>query len=251
MNDSFESWVEETVTLDAGYADERLILRLYLPRNAEPPYQVMVYFPDGNPFASRVSSAGFLQEGQEVSFVPRSGRALVIPVFDRSFERFDGFVYPADDVSAQLYEHMIQWREELGRTIDYLESREDVDIEKLGYYSVSFGASMGLPLLAFEERLKVAVLRGAGLPGGRLLPEGDPFNFVPRITLPVLMLNGRFDFVFPYETSQTALFTRLGTPAEHKRRLTYDVGHARLPRAEVIRESSAWLDTYLGPVATR
>ena len=40
----------------------------------------------------------------------------------------------------------------------------------------------------------------------------------------------------------------LGTPNEHKRFKVYDMGHGPLPRAAFIRESSDWLDRYLGPV---
>jgi hypothetical protein len=40
----------------------------------------------------------------------------------------------------------------------------------------------------------------------------------------------------------------LGTPAEHKRLILYESDH--VPRAsDTIRETLAWLDRYLGPVA--
>lgn len=44
-------------------------------------------------------------------------------------------------------------------------------------------------------------------------------HFLPRIRIPVLMVNGRRDAVFPYATSQEPLFELLGTPREHKHRL--------------------------------
>ena len=39
----------------------------------------------------------------------------------------------------------------------------------------------------------------------------------------------------------------LGTPPEHKKQLVYPGGHS-VPRTEMIKESLAWLDEYLGPV---
>ena len=45
------------------------------------------------------------------------------------------------------------------------------------------------------------------------LPEADPLNFAPRVRVPVLMLNGRYDFLNPTATSQEPLFNLLGTPA--------------------------------------
>jgi hypothetical protein len=44
------------------------------------------------------------------------------------------------------------------------------------------------------------------------------------------------------------MFELLGTPAEHKKRMVFPGGHS-VPRTEMIRESLAWLDRYLGPVA--
>jgi hypothetical protein len=63
------------------------------------------------------------------------------------------------------------------------------------------------------------------------------------------MINGRYDFFFPLETSQRPLYELLGTPAEHKRWVVYDGGHS-VPRTQLIEESLAWLDRYLGPVET-
>jgi hypothetical protein len=40
----------------------------------------------------------------------------------------------------------------------------------------------------------------------------DPFNFAPRVELPVLMLNGEYDQVYPLETAARPLFDALGTP---------------------------------------
>jgi len=63
------------------------------------------------------------------------------------------------------------------------------------------------------------------------------------------MLNGRFDFLFPVDSSQEPMFRLLGTPKEHKRRVVYDTEHD-IPRIEMIKESINWLDRYLGPVKT-
>ena len=87
----------------------------------------------------------------------------------------------------------------------------------------------------------------AGLTFQRALPEADQLNYVSRVTQPTLMLNGEHDFYFPVETSQKPMFDLLGTPAEHKKQITFPLGHS-VPRAEHIKETLAWLDRYLGPV---
>ena len=65
---------------------------------------------------------------------------------------------------------------------------------------------------------------------------------------PALLLNGRYDFFFPVETSQLPLFRLLGTPEKDKKYVVYESGHGGMPVKAFVRESLAWLDTYLGPV---
>jgi pimeloyl-ACP methyl ester carboxylesterase len=74
-------------------------------------------------------------------------------------------------------------------------------------------------------------------------PEVDPINFLSRVTVPTLMLNGRYDFFFPIETSQIPMFRLLGTPAQQKRHVVEEGSHF-VPRNRLIQETLAWLDRY-------
>ena len=65
--------------------------------------------------------------------------------------------------------------------------------------------------------------------------------------IPVLMLNGKYDFVFPVDTSQAPMFRFLGTPEKDKRHLLFESGHS-VPRRELMTETLQWFDKYLGPV---
>jgi hypothetical protein len=61
------------------------------------------------------------------------------------------------------------------------------------------------------------------------------------------MVSGRYDNVFPLETSQNPMFRLLGTSDKDKRHAILDGGH--LPdRDEMIKEILDWLDRYQGPV---
>jgi len=106
---------------------------------------------------------------------------------------------------------------------------------------------MGAIMPAIEERIKVAILYVAGLDHTKAFPEADQINFLPRVTVPVLMLNGQYDFYFPVESSQKPMFDLLGTPPEHKRHFIYPSSHFA-PRTELIKETLSWLDKYFGPV---
>ncbi len=102
-------------------------------------------------------------------------------------------------------------------------------------------------MMAAEPRLKAGVVLVAGLHFQRALPEASEVNYVPRVTIPVLMLNGKYDFFFPYETSQLPYYELLGTPQEHKKLVLHETGHA-FPNTDMVRETLTWLDEYLGPV---
>jgi dienelactone hydrolase len=157
---------------------------------------------------------------------------------------------PRDDQMNAYRDMTVQWSKDLGRTIDYLETRPDIDAGRVGYYGMSAGAHVALPIVAVEPRLKAVVLLSGGLPAGRRPPEADPINFAPHITAPTLMLNGRDDFIFPLETVAKPLFALLGAPAGRKRLAIHEGGHVP-PLNELIRDVLGWFDQYLGPVTMR
>jgi dienelactone hydrolase len=145
-----------------------------------------------------------------------------------SYERFDGFLSLTGDRYLQTFrQRMREWRQEMGQVLDYLATRGDVQTDRVAYTGLSFGASVFLPVLAMEPRFKAAVLLMAGLSYRDMLPEVDAVNFVPRITIPVLMLEGRYDHLFPVELSQQPLLALLGSPADQKRQVLFDAGHGR------------------------
>ena len=106
------------------------------------------------------------------------------------------------DETARYRDHVIYWAKDLGRTIDYLETRTDLKLDKLVYYGLSTGAYLGNILPAMETRIKVSVLLSGGFESAKKLPEVDEINFAPRVKVPTLMVNGRYDHFFPLETSQ-------------------------------------------------
>jgi len=243
VDETGEKWRVEKVSFDAAYGAERVIAYLFLPRQGQPPFQTIVSFNGANAIHDRSFAAAELWWD---GFLVESGRALMFPIYKGTYERGDTLSsdYPAE--TSFYREHAIQWANDLGRSIDYLETRPDIDRDRLAFYGVSWGASQP-QLLAVESRFKAAVLYSGGFYFTNTLPEVDPINFAPRVKLPVLMLNGRSDFFYPVETAQEPLFRLLGTRAEDKRHVVFESGHV-LPRNEVIRETLDWLDRYLGPV---
>jgi eukaryotic-like serine/threonine-protein kinase len=93
----------------------------------------------------------------------------------------------------------------------------------------------------------VALVRYGYLIMGYHLTSNGPFNFTPRVKMPVLMVNGRYDFFFPKETTQDPMFRALGTPEKDKRHVVFESGHVPPPDM-LIKEVLDWLDRYLGSV---
>jgi pimeloyl-ACP methyl ester carboxylesterase len=138
------------------------------------------------------------------------------------------------------------WAKDLGRTIDYLETRRDMRADRIVYLGVSWGGSLGSVMPAVEKRIRLVVLNVGGFWMDPALPEADEINYAPRVTQPVLMLNGEHDHYFPLETAQKPLFRLLGTPTADKKMIVYPSGHL-VPRVEFMKEMLAWLDKYAGP----
>jgi len=237
-------WKVEKVTLDAGYNNEQLIVYLFLPRNAQPPYQPVIYFPGSG--AISLNKLNILNLGQP-EFIVKSGRVLIYPILKGTYDRKAELSNTGPKETVFYKDHVIMWRKDIGRTIDYLETRNDILSDKVGYFGYSWGGFMGAIIPAVEKRIKAIVLHVGGLAPERTLPEVDQINFLPRVYQPILMMNGKYDMYFPVETSQKPFFDLLGTPAKDKNLLIYDTGHL-VPKMELIKETLNWYDKYLGVV---
>jgi len=249
-NDSSEDWIQEKISFDAAYGNERIIAYLFLPKNTPPPFQTVIYFP-GSGSAYQKSSKN-LESYREFEwffpFILKDGRAALYPVYKGTFERYDENlvrIHTGND-SHQFTEYTVQLGKDLKKCIDYLETRPDIDSNKIAYFGMSWGGIMGPVILAVEDRIKAGVLAVGGT-WGRGRPEANAINYIPRVKTPTLMLNGRYDMTFIYETQVKPMFDLLGTPDEHKNLILYDTDHF-IPKTEMIKEILSWLDKYLGPV---
>ena len=128
---------------------------------------------------------------------------MLYPVFKGTYHR------PAPQ-TPQLGPQQFQ---DLGRSVDYLETRTDIDHERIAYAGLSWGAGMGFYLSSSRStRFKTLILISGGLSSSELPPEAQQVSYASRITIPVLMFNGRYDQVVPLETNVEPVFEILGTP---------------------------------------
>jgi serine/threonine protein kinase len=236
-------WRKEKVSFTAAYGGERVIAYLYLPKNAKPPFQTVVYCPSLMAVYLRGDQ---YMEFVNIGFLMRSGRALMYPIYKGTYTRGTGAAWNGPSAERDA---MVLWGKDLGRSIDYLETRPDIDTQRLAYYGVSLGAMWGPIFTQVDERFKVSVLAAGGLTPDIPLPEVDAVHYLPRNHVPTLLIAGHDDYVVPVETHQKPLIRLLATAPEDKRHVILDSGHAVGPWSEVIKEAVTWLDRYLGPVA--
>jgi dienelactone hydrolase len=234
------AWRKESVSYDAPYGGERIRAYFYIPTNARPPYQTVLYFPGGDAALVRSSRELHLLMAD---FVIRSGRALLYPVYKGTYERQVPPTGPnaARDVAIARVKDML-------RSVDYLLSRPDVDSHRLAFYGLSLGARHGILFTALESRLKASVIASGGLSASKRAPEIELLNFAPRVRVPTLMINGLSDFTYPYASAQVPLFRLLGPRADQKLHVTVTGGHIPDRRHDFIREILDWFDRHLGSV---
>ena len=242
VNDSLPGYRRETVAFRTGYGSERMQAHLLIPHDVEPPYQSVIWFPGDDVF-SRRSSDDFASAWL-FDWLPSAGRVLVHPVYRGMYERFE----PWERTPNDWRNMMISWARDIGRTIDYLETRPEFDATKVAYYGFSSGAVYAPVFAAVEPRIAVSMFIGGGLIPREMPPAMHPVHFAPRSRTPSLMINGRDDFLLPYEVSQRPLFDLLGAPEDHKRHARLRGGHIPSDPREIKREVLDWLDEHLGPI---
>jgi dienelactone hydrolase len=250
VDDTPRDWRHETVEVNAAYGGERFVVHLFLPKRAAPPFQTIVYFPGINALHQRSSEEGLVRMLEMEDFMIRSGRAVAYPVYKATHERATSLTSDFPAMTTLFRDHVIMWSKDLQRTVDYLETRPDIAHGKMSYVGRSWGGAMGTIMVASEPRLKLAIFLVGGFYSQRARPEVEAINFAPRVNVPSLMLNGRYDLFFPVDVSQRFMFDLLGVREPDKRWVVYETGH-NLPRQEMITEMIAWLDRYFGSVAVR
>ncbi|HEX9005918.1 MAG TPA: SUMF1/EgtB/PvdO family nonheme iron enzyme, partial [Bacteroidota bacterium] len=239
MTDSTSpEWTVQRVSLNAAYGGERMTLYLFLPRRTREPFESVLFFPGSEAIYMRTSNAAWMTK--DFDFMLRDGRAVVYPVYKSTFERGDGLKTDVPTATSFYRDHVIMWVKDLARSIDYLQTRKDIDTSRIAYFGVSWGGEMGGIVPAVEPRIKAVILYVAGISLEKPLPEVDALNYVPRVRQPVLMLNGQYDHYFPVQTSMLPMFHLLGTPAAEKENYLYPTGHA-VPRTQLIAKTLAWL----------
>jgi len=247
VDDSCPYWRKEKILFDAAYENEQIIVYLFLPKGTKPPYQPVIYFPGIGVFND--FSSDLLGDFYPVSLLVKNGRAVLYPIYKGSYERYDKQKPFQRSDKLSILEYCIKWTKDLRRSVDYLQTRTDLDMNKLTYCGWSVGVAFGPGALVVEDRFKFGIFMHGGLWDQDEFPSAaEPANFAPRVKVPVLMINGREDFVWPLKLSQEPMYRLLGSA--EKKHLLHPGGHTlfALLSKETRDELFAWMDEHLGPI---
>lgn len=144
---------------------------------------------------------------------------------------------------------------DLRRAVDFIETREELDSKRIGYYGISLGGIIGTVFCGVEDRIKVPVIALAGGQLNLLYEEKvlskeakdfvsiiEPLNFVGQISpRPFLMLNAENDEIVPPMMSKL-LYKEAKDP---KNIIWYNAKHRDVPLDKVYQDGLNWYNTYL------
>lgn len=241
-------WRVEKVSYETAYRHERMSAYLYIPTHVRPPYQTVVFFPSARVEGIKDSKNGAnLGDIRFFDYVVQSGRAVLYPVYQNLYERRIANTMPG---ASQGIELTTERAKDVARSLDYLETRSDIDHTRFAYMGVSAGAALGAIFATLvQDRLRTAVFLDGGFFLGTPRPGADQADFVPHMKQPVLMVNGRYDATFSYNEAQLPMYHMLGTPAADKNQIVLEAAHdVTTERATLVHAVLAWLDKYLGRV---
>ena len=168
--------------------------------------------------------------------------------YDYDFDLTAGYRYWSRDIISQTVF-------DLRRAVDFIETRDELDQNRIGYFGISLGGIIGTIFCSVESRIKVPVIV---LAGGNLnlmfrsqalsseinsyLSIIDPINFVKMISpRPLLMINAENDEVIPPVTSKL-LYKKAENPKEI---IWYPTKHRSLPIDKAFPDGILWFNTYL------
>jgi dienelactone hydrolase len=226
-----------------GWRGSRIPLLLAIPKDSAAKHPLIVLLDGIGGWKERWWLATSWSRGRLlVDSLLASGYAVVMSDMPASGER----TYENDfETSESFIGKLPQWQDfgiqntiEVRRLLDYLQTRPEIDADRIGALGLSHGGMMTFILSAIDPRIRVAV---AGLAPQQKIPDVLlPLNYAPHIGIPFLMMAGRQD---SWYTASQVQETENALGSKQKQLVWYDVGH-RLP-PEYAGAAVAWFRNYL------
>ena len=235
--------VKESIA--TGYGERMNVVTISPEQQATSIKPSIIYFPGLDNLMGTNSAEEALESIWDVLgfIVSECGCKLVAPSFSGVYERFDYGAVPPKEVYRQVrMDRIRKWVQETHQVINYLNETDKAGKNQIAFLGVSYGAINTMPILALTEQLKGAILMSGNLPNFYESSFADAMNYLPRIDMPVLMLNGKYDTIV---SSEEALLEKrmefLGTPDKDKTQIIYEAGHVQFPKHLFEKDVADWL----------
>lgn len=249
--ESTDAWrlEQHTLSYEDGSSKRMFVM---LPTRHLPEYQAVIYGPHGGAFLPGRDNSHVLWMFGFAERVARTGRMVIMPGWAGSLDRYrQSPPRAADPEGSEAFwqRRVVEWHQDCTDALSYIDTLPNVRKDGIGYFAESYGTTVfGFMLMSTQPRLEAGIFLASGLATDGALTVLDAVHYAPRVSQPMLMINGRFDPTYPHEQSQRPLFELLGTPEQDKRMVLTDGGHFRYPESMLSREIALWFNQYLGPV---
>ena len=194
--------------------------------------KALIYFPGSNALLrDKITYPTWMTE------MVNSGVDVIFPEYLSTYSRQDGMNTDIGNTTMNYRDHLITWVKEVRYAVDYAIQNG----YEPHYFGVSWGGQVGVNILAIEDRFKTGILYVGGISLDDVREEIQPEKYAARIKTPTLLLNGRYDFYFPYQSSQLPLFNLMNLDNNNKRHVVVDYAHY-VPPHIVREETLEWIN---------
>ena len=194
--------------------------------------KALIYFPGSNAlYRDKITYPTWMTE------MVNSGVDVIFPEYLSTYSRQDGMQTDIGNTSMNYRDHLITWVKEVRYAVDYAIQNG----YEPHYFGVSWGGQVGVNILAIEDRFKTGILYVGGISLDDVREEIQPEKYAARIKTPTLLLNGRYDFYFPYQSSQLPLYNLMNLDNNNKRHVVVDYAHY-VPMHIVREETLKWIN---------
>ncbi len=231
--------------------DERVTGLLSIPKNATAPVPIIILMHG----LGDHKGVDYVEYGN--AFLLKNGYAVLRIDFKEHGERKrDTYKFDlTGDYKYWTRNVISQTVFDLRRSVDFIETRKELDASRIGYYGISLGGITGTIFCGIEDRIKVPVIAlAAGQMNLRFKDDAstgdaknfvsiiEPINFVKQIApRPFLMLNAKNDEVIPPVMSKL-LFDAAENPKEI---IWYDAKHRDAPIDIIYADGLNWFNEHL------
>ena len=215
IDDSHPVWIKERIKLEVGYNNESMDVLIFRPKNSFGLSAPIIVHPGANYYTTPPEIDDINPGEFSLDFLIKSGKTLIWPAWKGSLNRMPENVASNEDTLRRFRNQFVAWVNDTDKTLDYLETRNDIDTDNIFYLGMSYGALFNTHTLLFENRYKGAILYvGGSFP--TYPPLADGINHLPRIKTPFLMLNGEQDYLVP-KSAANFFYQFTGTPTKDKK----------------------------------